>query len=165
MKALLSTIDVINTSGLPAIAACMFAACCSIEPSVCVKIIWQSASVFAQASSNPFFTACQNVFEGEEWIVKAILTEAASAEPDKASASAAAPTAVNNLIMLSSRYLCAFAGAPDLTTPLFETRTVAVNLFVMSGASSMPSPGPFGTVMNPSRTSGSAVTRSRYHVL
>ena len=43
VKALLSTIEVMSVSGLPAIAACMLAACCSIDPSVWVKIIWQSA--------------------------------------------------------------------------------------------------------------------------
>ena len=44
----------------------MLAACCSIEPSVWVKIIWQSACTLPHASSKPFFTACQNVFDGEE---------------------------------------------------------------------------------------------------
>ncbi len=165
MKALLSTIDVIRTSGLPAIAACMFAACCSIEPSVCVKIIWQSASVFAQASSNPFFTACQNVFEGEEWIVKAILTEAASAEPDNASERRRAHSRQQPHHVFPPDVFGAVHGRSQPSYSAFETRTVAVNLFVMSGASSMPRPGPGGTVMNPSRTAGSAVTRSRYHVL
>ena len=74
MKALLSTIEVMSASGLRASAACMLAACCSIEPSVWVKIIWQFAWIFAQASSKPFFTACQNVFEAEEWMVKAMFS-------------------------------------------------------------------------------------------
>ena len=78
-KALLSTIDVISASGLAASAVCMFACCSAIEPSVCVKIIWQFAWTFSQASSKPFFTACQNVLEGEEWIVKAMFSGASCA--------------------------------------------------------------------------------------
>ena len=62
----------------------MLAACCSIEPSVCVKIIWQFAWIFAQASSKPFFTACQNVFDGDEWMVKAMLSGSASADAGRA---------------------------------------------------------------------------------
>ena len=73
-NALLSTIDVIKASGLAASAVCMLACCSAIEPSVCVKIIWQFAWILPQASSKPFFTACQNVLDGEEWIVKAMLS-------------------------------------------------------------------------------------------
>ena len=63
-NALLSTSVVISASGLRASAACWLATSCSIEPSVWVKIIWQFAWIFAQASSKPFFTACQNGFDG-----------------------------------------------------------------------------------------------------
>jgi hypothetical protein len=55
-----------------------------------VKIIWQFAWILPQASSNPFLTACQNVFDGEEWIVKAIVSGSCAAAGPQASASATA---------------------------------------------------------------------------
>ncbi len=72
MKALLSASAVISASGWRATAACMFAACCSIEPSFCVNSIWQLAWILAQASSKPFFTDCQNGFDADEWCVNTI---------------------------------------------------------------------------------------------
>ena len=65
-KALLSTIEVISASGLRDKRGLHVGDCCSIEPSVCVKIIWQFAWILAQASSKPFLTACQNGFEADE---------------------------------------------------------------------------------------------------
>ena len=57
----------------------MLATCCSIEPSVWVKTMLQLASTLAQASSKPFFTACQKVFEADEWCVKTMFSPSARA--------------------------------------------------------------------------------------
>ncbi|MCY1309512.1 hypothetical protein D9M70_596150 [compost metagenome] len=65
-NALSSTIEVKSASGLLANAASILESCCSTEPSVCVNTIWQLAPIFSQASSNPFLTACQNVFDADE---------------------------------------------------------------------------------------------------
>ncbi len=120
---------------------------------------------FRASVVEPFLHRLPNVFEGEEWIVKAILTEAASAEPDNASERRRAHSRQQPHHVFPPDVFGAVHGRSQPSYSAFETRTVAVNLFVMSGASSMPRPGPGGTVMNPSRTAGSAVTRSRYHVL
>ena len=77
-KALLSTIEVISASGPLASAASMLADCWSIEPSVWVNTIWQFASIFAQASSKPFLTACQNGLEADEWWVKTMFIGSAA---------------------------------------------------------------------------------------
>jgi hypothetical protein len=65
-KAVLSTIEVISASGSRARAASILATCSGIEPSVCTKTIWQVAPILPQASSMPFWTACQNVLEALE---------------------------------------------------------------------------------------------------
>jgi len=61
-----STTVVRSAVGLDATAACILATCCSIDPSFCTKTIWHCASIFSQASSYPFFTACQKVLAAEE---------------------------------------------------------------------------------------------------
>jgi hypothetical protein len=80
----------------------MLATCCSIAPSFCRKVIWQFAWIFAQASSNPFFTACQNGLEAEEWWVKTMLSCSARAGAPQASPSASRPAPIMCLCIGSS---------------------------------------------------------------
>ncbi len=61
-------------SGLPAIAVWKFEVACSTDPSFWVRISWQFAYTLPQASSKPFFTACQNVFDKDEWLMNAIFS-------------------------------------------------------------------------------------------
>jgi len=75
-------------------AAVMLAACWSIAPSFWVKIIWQFAPIFSQASSKPFFTACQNGLDADEWWVKTMFSGSA--------ATAVASPALRAAVMVSN---------------------------------------------------------------
>ena len=54
-------------SGFCAMAASRLLSCSWKLPSCCRNTIWQSASIWPQASSMPFFTACQNTLVGVLW--------------------------------------------------------------------------------------------------
>ena len=54
-------------SGFWAMAASRLLSCSWKLPSFCKKTIWQSAFIWAQASSMPRLTACQKTLVGAEW--------------------------------------------------------------------------------------------------
>src|SRR6185437_3729065 len=149
--------------GLLASAAVMLAVSCSIEPSVWVNTIWQLAWILAQASSKPFFTACQNGLEADEWCVKTMFIGAAAAivaEPPSMAAATATDISSCFMILSSAVVACPLVHTSDALV----TRRSTLNARSNSGLSSRPSPGPGGTVIMPLATGGSAVTRSRYQV-
>ena len=124
----------------------MLACCSAIEPSVCVKIIWQFAWIFSQASSKPFFTACQNVLDGEEWIVKAMferrVLRVGARPPAERQAALRRPPVVVLVMSVPPLLQFLFEGRYPAPHSSAETRMVAVNFLSMSGTSSSPRPGP-----------------------
>ncbi len=90
-----------TASGLRATAACMLAMACSTEPSVWVSSSWHFACTLVQPSSKPFLTACQKVFDGEEWLMNTRLSGSAARKAGVPRQSVRA-VAASSLFMVSS---------------------------------------------------------------